>query len=61
MTELKLFNRSLVRNSDGVTYAQVTELALKVGYIVHPSCVNKSVVEFLKTKQVNLIKLFNKK
>jgi hypothetical protein len=60
MTELKLFNRSLVRNSDGATYAQVIELALKVGYIIHPSCVNKTVVEFLKTKQVNYNSTFYK-
>lgn len=60
MTELKLFNKSLVRNSGNITYSQVSELGLKVGYIVHPSCVNKEVYDFLKSKQVNYNSTFYK-
>ena len=59
MNEIRLFGKSLIRENK-VNYSELNDLAIKVGYIVHPSCSNQNVFDFLKTQEINYNSTFYK-
>jgi len=58
MKEIVLFNKALASNT--LSFSSVNEIAIKKGYIVHPDCCNKRVLQFLETLPNNLNSTFYK-
>lgn len=57
---IKLFNKTVVDNANNIPFAEVNKLAFKVGYMVHPSVCNKTVMDFLNTQKVDYNSTFYK-
>ena len=58
MSTLKLFNSAFAENT--TDYSELSKLAFKVGYLVHPSCSSVEVLEFLKSSSVDYGSTFYK-
>lgn len=56
------FNKGIKTTSaaDAVSFKKVNELAVRLGYVIHPDCCNKFVVEWLKSKTFNYNATFYK-
>jgi hypothetical protein len=56
---IKLFNRAIPTN-DNLSFKEINELAVKVGYLVHQDCCTLEVREFLKSQPINYNATFYK-
>lgn len=58
MSVIKLFGKAFPGND--VAFSTINQLAVRVGYLVHPDCCTKEVMEFLQTRPVNYNATFYK-
>lgn len=58
MSVIKLFNKAFPGND--VAFNTINKLAVTVGYIVHPECCTKEVLDFLKKQNINYNATFYK-
>jgi len=53
---IKLFNKAFTGKE--IDYKIITELATKVGYLVHPNCSTQEVLEFLNQQKIDISSTF---
>jgi hypothetical protein len=59
MNTIKLFNKALV-TKNMLPFNEVNNLAMSIGYVIHPDVCNKEVYQWLKTQDVNYNSTFYK-
>lgn len=59
MKTIKLFNKALV-TKNMLSFNEVNNLAMSIGYVIHPDVCNKEVYEWLKIQDINYNSTFYK-